>query len=346
MWHSRKRSDGLNVGEGFPTSYSSFAVSADTRGNERRSSASSQSLLNEKAGARKRRSSSIAPVVPLEDKRLQGPRRPSDNKSRAHGSQNRRIGFDDSGKSVNTKKSWETIVREFKRRWIFVLFFVGFSALVLFGGLLPVSRNTAKTVRKLGERVKREGATLARASRFDQPESLNFPIEDVQTNRFARWAAALFGPSGGASQPIILTGGLGDLEMPDFQASVETNWPKTGGQTGDEAVSGRRIGKRRTADEIDKDISEHPSRIARRLKLAASLAEETKKRDQTTAAKRKLLRKRVMERVAKALRGGSSALAAATEVPTDGHVLSTHQAAHPEEIDEDGAFNGISVSDN
>ena len=332
------------MGEGFPTSYSSFAVTADNRADGRVPSASKRDAQIQKNGSRKRRTSS-PPLVPLQNDHLHGAKLAIPNTSHTKRSAKRKISFDNSGKSLTTKKSWESIAREFKKRWIFVIFFLGFSALLLFGILLPVSRSSAMNLRKASTATPQESTPLARASRFQARESFPIPMSEHHPNRFAQWAAALFGFGIGSSQPVILSAGIGDLEMPEFRAGdeegmTEDTWPGTPPRVGDEVISGRRAGKRRTADEIEKDAKEHPSRQARRVKLAESLAEERRTRD-LAMTKKNRLRNRIMERVVKTLKAGSTTLASASETSADGHILGTYEAGHPEEIDQDGAFVGL-----
>lgn len=324
MTHHRNRSEGLNVGEGFPTSYSSFAVSsAETR---RSSITHAASDAGPKASSvsMKRRTSG-APPATLNQTRLRGYQsRTTDAVSR--------FTFGDAGIST-TKKGLQTLLQDYKKRWSFVMFFVAFSALVVFGLVLPVSRQASslagwpRSGRAAGQ-TRREVAY--RSTRVKQPLATP-PME--KPNRFVRWASNLFG-SEPVSQPVYFSAGLGALSLPDY--STPAAQPTKVLSMTERPVS-RRSMKQRVADAAGReDEHEHPSRAARRER-ASSLAAEDRLRE-AEMAKQRLIRRRVMERVAKAFKAGVSEEPADVERelvdnPEGEHILDTYEAAHPETVE-------------
>jgi len=324
MPHQRNTSDGLNIGEGFPTSYSTFAVTADARNDGRRSSTSQREGLTGKAIMRKRRTSA--------------PQSSESKGSRLRGADfipsKASFGFDSSEALITTRKSAEKVLEGFKKRWVFVLFFVAFSALVGLGTLLPGS-----TTFDGHRNVAMSNLTLVRATRT--PPVTAKPVDAKASTRFARWAASLFGPgSASGSLPLPLSAGFGDLDLDlaDMLYEEAENAhdtaippPRVGSESDIKARRGG--GKRRTADDMDKDAHEHPSRAARRAKRAESLADEIAQREKQMA-KRKQLRNSVVQRVARIIKGGS-------DEPVKGNFLNVEQAAHPELLDMDGAYIGM-----
>jgi hypothetical protein len=149
MTHRRAPSEGLNIGEGFPTSYSTFAVSADSRGND--SSRSTTSQAKKGSTQVKRRSS-----PPFDSLKSEGSLKTYSG-APVETSSTPKITFESSSKSsVSTAKSWETTVKSFYKRWKFVVFFLSFSALIVCGTLLPVSRGKTSLRPKSASAVKRD----------------------------------------------------------------------------------------------------------------------------------------------------------------------------------------------
>ena len=321
MTHHRNRSEGLNVGEGFPTSYSSFAVSsAETR---RSSITHAASYVGSKASsASMKRRTSGAPPATLNQTRLRGYQsRTTDAVSR--------FTFGDAGIST-TKKGLQTLLQDYKKRWSFVIFFVAFSALVVFGLVLPVSRQASSLSRwpRSSGQTRREVAY--RSTRVKQP--LATPLME-KSNRFARWASNLFG-SEPATQPIYFSAGLGDLSLPDY--STPAAQPTKVLSMTERPVS-RRSMKQRVADAAGReDEHEHPTRPARRERASSRAAEDTLR--EAEMAKQRRIRRRVMERVAKAFKAGVSEEPADVERelvdnPEGEHILDTYEAAHPETVE-------------
>jgi len=233
--HARMPSEGLHIGEGFPTAYSSFAAAAapprSTSPGSGGAAARSTGRSHKNSLSARKRPNAIGgndspPLIPLEfdTSRFRSvSHTPSSSRSSPF------IGFDASagGARVSTKKSWHTVLNEFKKRWIFVVFFLAFSSLLVFGVLLPQHQRanlvparerphpaTKSTVRKTGA-GKRDGlyAGSHRASRQDleasKPTAPSSPRDagaaaaaaaaaaipaDIN-NRFARWTHNVLGGS-------------------------------------------------------------------------------------------------------------------------------------------------------
>lgn len=353
MSHRRAPSEGLNIGEGFPTTYSSFAVNADSRADDTSRSTTSQA----KTGSThvKRRTS-----PPLESLKSEiAFKTYTGTPAQAGGSP--KITFESAtGSPVSTQKSWETTLKTFYKRWKFVAFFLAFSALIVCGTLLPVSRGRTALKGKAPSPVKRDNilGKQVRSVRETAPS----PQSEHQAvaNRFSRWAQAILGSDGVTAQtvhPVPIPAGLGDLEMPDeFIMAADPDPDMI--MMAEKAMAERRAAKwaarwsknkkRRTDDDVvDKTVHEHPSRVARRQKLAA-----THKADDE--ARRKLASKKqgkngVFERIARAFQAGPLPVAAGS-VPEanwktgnkkSNHILDTWGASHPELIDVDGGYAGF-----
>lgn len=250
-----------------------------------------------------------------------------------------------------------------------MVFFLAFSALVVCGTLLPVSRSRA-ALNKPASTIKRDNILHKHVrSVRDVPSSQ--PEPQAVSNRFSRWAQAILGTEGQNAQalhPIPVQAGLGDLEMPDDIVMAADPDPDIV-MMAEKAMAERRAAKwaarwaknkkRRTDDEgddeLDKGAHEHPSRVARRQKLEA-----TQKTDIDEARKKladkKQAKNGVFERIAKAFQASASAAAASVQEGANGqvneknwktggaesqHILDTWGASHPELIDLDGGYAGF-----
>lgn len=327
MTHFRNRSEGLNVGEGFPTTYSSFAVNADSRAadDRRRSSATEHGDASAKHGlssGMKRRTSSPPRNMAYRPSRLRG------NDSSPSSA---RFAFNgDSG--ISTTKKIQTLVKEYRKRWSFLLFFLVFSALLVFGVVLPVSRTRLSSPSKPGV-VRRE--VTYRSTRVKAPAATPASQHRVQQGRFSRWAAAFFG-SDSAPQVIIAPVGMAPEEVPDYSAPPV---PKPQDVKIADKPQSRRSQKRMTEDYEGREDREHPSRAKRRAQ-ASSLAEEDRLRE-LEMSKQRQVRRKVMERVAKAFKNEKATAEKPVIVedsPDGEHILDIYEAAHPETVEMESDF--------
>jgi hypothetical protein len=358
MGHRRNPSEGLNIGEGFPTTYSSFAISADSRQHDGSRSSSTQAKRS--SASLKRRTS--PPLVSLKElSLLRGSSTPGIAVTPATPS---KVTFDSSSDvPVSTQKSWETTVKGFYKRWKFVVFFLAFCALLVCGTLLPVSRTQSPISKgKTGGQFKRDNLLQpVRATRDIAP--LVQAEHQAVTNRFARWAQALLGSASDGSaklaHPVAIPAGLGDLEMPDDLIMAADPDPDIV-LMAEKAIADRRAAKwaarwaknkkRRTvddaADEADKGAREHPSRAARRQKLAA-----TQEASVPVDTGKKQIKNGVFERIAKVFQAQAAAHATPSQADASenwkkssgegDHILDTWGASHPELIDMDGGYAGF-----
>ena len=323
MTHQRNRSEGLNVGEGFPTTYSSFAVTADHRTEARRSSATQhESSKYGTSSGMKRRTSSPPRNSAYPPARLRG-----NNQSPA------RFAFE-SDMGISTTKKFEGLVKEYRKRWSFLIFFFLFSALLVFGVALPFSRQRVSSATKPGV-VRREIAY--RSTRVKVPEAT--PVaQHAKPGRFAQWAASFFG-SDSAAQPVVFPAAMDSKDVPDY-STRSTVAQGTDVKMADKVPS-RRSQKRMAEDAQGREDREHPSRVQRRAKLqASSLAEEDRLRE-AEMAKQRQIRRRVMERVAKAFKSGNAEPRRPEVVadnPEGEHVLDIYEAAHPETVEMESDF--------
>lgn len=330
MAHNRQRSEGLNVGEGFPTTYSSFAVTADHRAEARRSSATQLSDASKygSSSSMKRRTSSPPRNMAYPPTRLRG----NDSSPTS-----KRFALSSDG-GVSTTKKIQTLLKEYRKRWSFLVFFLAFSALLVFGVVLPVSRTKVASLTRPG--VARREITY-RSTRVKVPAATAPGNQRIQPGRFAKWAAAIFG-SDSAGQAIVAPVGMGAQDVPDYSASPAPSQPDV--KMADKPLSRR--SQRRMAEEAEgRDEREHPSRAKRRAQ-ASSLAEEDRQRELEMARQRRVRRK-VMEKVAKAFKADEKADdKAATDdnarpdvYSEDGeHILDIYEAAHPEAVELDNDF--------
>lgn len=365
MSHRRNPSEGLNIGADFPTTYSTFAVNADSRADG--SSRSTASQTKRASTHLKRRTS-----PPLDSLLKQEGSLKTYSSSAAQASSSPSITFESTSVSpVSTQKSWETTVQGFYKRWKFVVFFLAFSALVVCGTLLPVSRSKA-ALKKPASTIKRDNILHKHVRSVRDAPPVPQAEQQAVANRFSRWAQTILGSERDAAQvvhPVPVPAGLGDLEMPDDIVMAADPDPDIV-MMAEKAMAERRAAKwaarwsknkkRRTTeegdDELDKGAHEHPSRVARRQKLAA-----TQKVDaDEEARRRKLADKRVakngvFERIARVFQASASAAAASVEGQNvqgsksnwktgsaeSQHILDTWGASHPELIDLDGGYAGF-----
>lgn len=350
MTHRRNPSEGLNIGEGFPTTYSTFAVNADSRSHD--SSRSTTTQTKRGYSNLKRRSS-----PPLDNFKADASLKSYSNAT-VNPPTSPKITFDStSGSPVSTTKSWETTVKSFYKRWKFVVFFVVFSTLIVCGTLLPVSRSRSSAP---GPAIKRDNVLSRQVRSVRETAPAPQPEHQAVTNRFSRWAQAILGNEDKAAHTvpsIPIVAGLGDLEMPDDLIMAADPDPDIV-MMAEKAMAERRAAKwaarwsknkkRRTDDdEIDKNVHEHPSRAARRQKLASTQKADMEARQ--NLASKKQAKNGVFERIARAFQAAPSAVVAAgqdqenwrTGNKESNHILDTWGASHPELIDVDGGFAGF-----
>lgn len=345
MTHRRAPSEGLNIGEGFPTSYSTFAVSADSRGND--SSRSTTSQAKKGSTQVKRRSS-----PPFDSLKSEGSLKTYSG-APVETSSTPKITFESSSKSsVSTAKSWETTVKSFYKRWKFVVFFLSFSALIVCGTLLPVSRGKTSLRPKSASAVKRDNILHKQVRSVRETAPSPQPEHQAVANRFSRWAQVILGSDGKTAQtvhPVPIPAGLGDLEMPDDLVMAADPDPDVV-LMAEKAMAERRAAKwnarwsknkkRRTDDdEVDKNVHEHPSRVARRQKLAST------QKAGSAARSNKQAKNGVFERIARAFQAAPTAVQEEENWKTGSkegnHILDTWGASHPELIDMDGGYAGF-----
>lgn len=351
MSHRRNLSEGLNIGDGFPTTYSTFAVNADSRAHD--SSRSTTAQAKRGSSNLKRRTS-----PPLETLKPEASLKTYSNAA-AQTPSSPKITFDSSSASpVSTAKSWETTFKTFYKRWKFVVFFIAFSTLVVCGTLLPVSRSRSSFTPSAIKRdniLTRQVRSVREAATSPQPE------HQAVADRFSHWAQAILGKNGQVAQPvpaIPVLAGLGDLEMPDDLIMAADPDPDIV-MMAEKAMAERRAAKwaarwsknkkRRTDDdEVDKNVHEHPSRVARRQKLASTQKADNEARQKL--ASKKQMKNGVFQRIARAFQADPSSSVAPVQQEQENwktgnteskHILDTWGASHPELIDVDGGFAGF-----
>jgi hypothetical protein len=236
---------------------------------------------------------------------------------------------------VSTTKKIQGLVKEYRKRWSFLVFFFLFSALLVFGVVLPVSRQRITPSVKPGV-VRREVAY--RSTRVKVSEATP-AVQQIKPGRFAQWAAALFG-SDSSVQPIAMPAKMATVDVPDYSASPAMAQVADVKMT--DKMPSRRSQRRMAEDAEGRDEREHPSRAQRRARSqASSLAEEDKVRE-AEMTKQRQVRRRVMERVAKAFKSGKSEPEEDIVVIPDNlegeHVLDVYEAAHPEIVELESDF--------
>lgn len=352
MTHRRNPSEGLNIGEGFPTSYSTFAVNADSRAHD-----SPRSTTQAKRGYSnlKRRTS-----PPLDAAKAEAsPKTHSSVAAQAPSSP--KITFDSGTSSpVSTTSLWETTVKAFYKRWKLVVFFLALSVLVVCGTLLPVSRVASLTASQPGSAIKRDNILGKQVRSVRDTAASPQPEHQAVANRFSRWAQAMLGTDETAAQtvhPVPIIAGLGDLEMPDELIMAADPDPDIV-LMAEKAIAERRAAKwaarwskskkrRNDHEEVDKDMHEHPSRVARRQKLSSTQKSDAEARQKL--ASKKQVKNGVFERIARAFQADPSRAVAAVQEQENwktsnkegNHILDTWGASHPELIDVDGGYAGF-----